>query len=195
MNTLHKLLAVSAVSLLTACSGAPERGTIGSGDPEVTEDTAPGIGGGSAGQQEGVEVLPAGGTQVDGQDISEGQTLTDEMKMVDVDTLYEPVIYFGYDQYELDDQATDIVRHHADILMANPTQIVILNGHTDERGTPEYNLALGERRAKAVAEAMMLFGVAADRIEVISFGEEKPADARSNEAAWQKNRRVEIVIQ
>ena len=193
MNNLHKLFAVSAVALLTACSGTPERGAVGTGDPEVTEDTAPGIGSAGGQQQDGVEVLPAGGSQVDGQDISSGQNI-DDMKMMDVDAIHEPVIYFGYDQYELDDESTEIVRHHADILMANPTQIVILNGHTDERGTPEYNLALGERRAKSVAQAMMLFGVAAERIEVISFGEEKPADARSNETAWQLNRRVEIVI-
>ncbi len=194
MNKLQTLFAIAMVSLLTACSSTPDRGgDSGQGDPEVGQDTAPGLG--SDQGMGGVEVLPVGGEGAGaaGQDIGAGQNM-DMMQMIDVDSIYEPVIYFGYDQYELDDKGTNNVRYHADILMANPGQKVVLNGHTDERGTPEYNLALGEKRAKAVAQAMMLFGVDQSRIEVISFGEEQPEDPRSNEEAWQKNRRVEIII-
>ncbi len=192
MHNLSKLFAVSTLALLTACSSSPERGGDVGGDPDVTQDTAPGIGG--EGDTNGVEVLPAdtqGG--IEGQDIQQGQDL-DEMKMVDVDSIYAPVIYFDYDQYELSDDATTNVRYHADLLLANPQQKVILQGHTDERGTPEYNLALGEKRAKSVEQAMMLFGIQQDRIEVISFGEEQPEMLGSNEEAWAKNRRVEIII-
>jgi len=194
MNKLQTLFAIATVSLLTACSSTPDRGgDAGTGDPDVTQDTAPGLAGSDA--QGGVEVIPADADKAgtEGQDIGAGQNL-DSMQMVDVDTIFEPVIYFGYDQYELDEKGTDNIRYHADILMANPQQKVTLNGHTDERGTPEYNLALGEKRAKAVEQAMMLFGVDQSRIEVVSFGEEQPEDLRSNEEAWQKNRRVEIII-
>ncbi|BCN93600.1 peptidoglycan-associated lipoprotein [Thiomicrorhabdus immobilis] len=190
MHTLQKLFSIAAISLLAACSSTPDKAGSGMNDPEVTTDTAPGVGGDSA---NGVEVIPASGSQAGGENLGTGQSL-DEMKMVDVDSIYPPIIYFKYDQYDLDDKATDIVRYHADILMANPKQKVVLKGHTDERGTPEYNLALGEKRAQAVAQAMMLFGVQQERIEVVSFGEEQPEDVQSNEIAWQKNRRVEIVI-
>lgn len=192
MHTLLKLFSVAAISLLTACSSTPDKGGAGTNDPEVTTDTAPGVGQNN-GSENGVEVIPANGTQTSGENLGTGQSL-DEMKMIDVDSIYPPIIYFKYDQSDLDDKATDVVRYHADILMTNPNQKVILKGHTDERGTPEYNLALGEKRAQAVAQAMMLFGVEQSRIEVISFGEEQPEDIESNEIAWQKNRRVEIVI-
>lgn len=192
MHTLHKVLSIAAISLLTACSSAPERVSDGTNDPEVTTDTAPGIG--ETGQTDsGIEVLPANGVNGAAGELVEGQTL-DDMKMTDVDSIYEPIIYFKYDQYELDDEGTEVVRYHANILLQNPSQKLVLKGHTDERGTPEYNLALGEKRAKAVEQAMMLFGVEQNRIDVVSFGEEQPAVAESNELAWQKNRRVEIVI-
>ncbi|WP_029407752.1 peptidoglycan-associated lipoprotein Pal [Thiomicrorhabdus sp. Milos-T2] len=193
MHTLLKLFSVAAISLLAACSSTPDKGGVGTNDQEVTTDTAPGVGQKDTGSENGVEVIPANGSQTSGENLGSGQSL-DEMKMIDVDSIYPPIIYFKYDQYDLDDKATDVVRYHADILMANPNQKVVLKGHTDERGTPEYNLALGEKRAQAVAQAMMLFGVEQNRIEVISFGEEQPEDIQSNEIAWQKNRRVEIVI-
>lgn len=192
MKKLQALFAISALSLLTACSSTPDRNSGGSAgsDKEVTQDTAPGIG--EDGQ--GVEVISADGKGgSNGQDIGSGANI-DNMSMVDVNSIYEPVVYFAYDQYELDEEGTKNVRYHSDILTTNPSMQVTLNGHTDERGTPEYNLALGEKRAKAVAQAMMLFGVEERRIEVVSFGEEQPEVAESSEAAWQKNRRVEIII-
>jgi peptidoglycan-associated lipoprotein len=195
MKKLPIILAVSASVLLSACSSTPDRSPGQGSDSEVSKDTAPGLGGSSGNQgQESVEVIGAGqgGSGMAGQDISSPSG--SDMRMVDVNTIYEPVIYFAYDQFELDQEGTDNVRYHADILMANPRQKVTLSGHTDERGTPEYNLALGEKRAKSVAQAMMLFGIEESRIEVLSLGEEQPADAASNETAWQKNRRVEIII-
>lgn len=202
MHKLKLALGFTTLSLLTACSSSPDR-EPGQGERDVIEDTAPGLEGSKAGK-DGVEVLPAGdGASVDGKQIGQGQNLggdnlsgqdLDNMKMVDVDSIFEPVIYFPYDQYELDETGLKNARYQADILAANPNQIVILNGHTDERGTPEYNLALGEKRAKAVEQALMLYGISQSRIEVVSFGEEQPAEVGSNEAAWQKNRRVEIVI-
>ncbi len=195
MNKLSALIMMGSLSLLTACSSTPDRGpgSAGKGDSEVTTDTAPGIGDkGANGEQ--VEVLPAGqGGDPSGQSIDGGKSL-DQMSMVDVDTIYEPIIYFAYDQYELDEEGTKNVRYHADILVANPGKTLILNGHTDERGTSEYNLALGEKRAKAVAQAMMLFGVSENRINIVSYGEEQPEMTGSDEASWAKNRRVEIVI-
>ena len=193
MNNLKLLFGIATISLLSACSSAPERGGEMGTDNEVFTDTAPGLEGSEI-EKGGVEVLPADASgQVGGQQIDDGQKL-DDMQMIDVDSIYEPVIYFAYDQYELNDAGLKDARYQADLLAANPSQIVILNGHTDERGTPEYNLALGEKRAKSVEQALMLYGVSQNRIEVISFGEEQPAEIGNDEAAWQKNRRVNIVI-
>ena len=188
MNHLKSLFTFAIVASLTACSSSPERGAGDVSDAEVTSDTAPGINGDAM----SVEVLSAnGGLSSDGS--SMGQSL-DGMNMVDVAELYEPVIYFDYDQYELDDKTTEIVKFYAQEMMAMPNQKVVLKGHTDERGTPEYNLALGEKRAKTVAQALVLFGITESRIDVVSFGEEQPAVSGSDENAWQKNRRVELVI-
>ena len=77
--------------------------------------------------------------------------------------------------------------------MANPTQRITLEGNTDERGAPEYNIALGEQRAKSVASMMKVQGVSDSQLNVVSYGEEKPATIGNEESAWEKNRRTEIV--
>ena len=188
MNQLKSLFALVMVSALTACSGTPVMQSGEVTDSEVTSDTAPGV----KDDAISVEVLAANAGLVEKSD-SMGQSL-DDMKMVDITELHEPVIYFGYDQYELDDASTEVVKFYAQEMQANPKQKVVLKGHTDERGTPEYNLALGEKRAKTVAQAMMLFGIKESRIDIVSFGEEQPAVSGSNDNAWQKNRRVELAI-
>lgn len=104
----------------------------------------------------------------------------------------ERVVYFDFDSADLSDEAQRIIRAHADYLVNNPGVRVRLEGHTDERGTREYNIALGERRAKSVERAMLLRGVSRSQLQVISYGEENPVDLGSNESAWAKNRRVVI---
>ncbi len=100
-------------------------------------------------------------------------------------------IYFGYDQDLIDSEYTEMLRLHAERMVAE-NRSVTLEGHADERGTPEYNLALGERRAKAVAQLLKTFGVSDSQIEVVSFGEESPAMSGHDESSWAKNRRVEL---
>lgn len=107
----------------------------------------------------------------------------------------ERTIYFEFDSAELSNEAREIIRAHADYLVANPGVRVRLEGHTDERGTREYNIALGERRAKSVERAMLLRGVSRSQLRVVSYGEENPVDLGHNEAAWAKNRRVVVAYQ
>ncbi len=102
------------------------------------------------------------------------------------------VYYFDFDQATLSAETRDALNVAASIL-SKTNNSIRLEGHADERGTREYNLALGERRAKAIANYLSLQGVSSSRIEVISYGEEKPVNASSNESAWAKNRRVELV--
>ncbi|GAB4164718.1 MAG: peptidoglycan-associated lipoprotein Pal [Geothermobacteraceae bacterium] len=101
-------------------------------------------------------------------------------------------IHFDFDQFTLSPEARDILAANAALLNANPGLKVRIEGHCDERGSDEYNLALGERRAVAARDYLVSLGVAADRLSTISYGEEMPLDAGHDEAAWAKNRRAEF---
>lgn len=106
--------------------------------------------------------------------------------------LGERLVFFAYDQSAVTDDHLPVVLAHADYLIANPSSRVILEGHADERGSNEYNLALGQRRADAVRDIMLANGVQQSQIETLSFGEEQPRELGSDESAWAQNRRVEI---
>lgn len=103
------------------------------------------------------------------------------------------VVRFAYDASTLDEEATRIVQENARYLLDNPNAKIRIEGHADERGTREYNLALGERRAKAVAKALKALGISPDRIETRSWGEERPVAMAHDESAWAQNRRDEFI--
>jgi peptidoglycan-associated lipoprotein len=106
--------------------------------------------------------------------------------------LAKRIIYFIYDSNEVQPEYVLVITNHANYLAANKGKTVVLEGHADERGSPEYNIALGEQRAQSVAQLMKLQGVSDRQIQIISFGEEKAAVSGHDETAWQQNRRVEI---
>ncbi|MBE9515854.1 MAG: peptidoglycan-associated lipoprotein Pal [Proteobacteria bacterium] len=112
---------------------------------------------------------------------------------LDGDLLSETRVHFEFDSASLTDEGRRIIEAHTAHLINNANVMVTLEGHADERGTREYNLALGERRAKAVARMMRVLGVNSERIKVTSYGEEKPVDNGHDESAWRLNRRVEII--
>jgi peptidoglycan-associated lipoprotein len=103
------------------------------------------------------------------------------------------IVYFAYDSSELTDADRPVVEAHGRYLADNPGAAVTLEGHADERGSREYNIALGERRAIAVRQLMTLLGASGSQIRVVSYGEERPAAEGHDESAWSVNRRVEIV--
>lgn len=102
------------------------------------------------------------------------------------------IVYFDYDRAEIKSEYLGLITAHARFLSADPARRVRLEGHADERGTREYNIGLGERRAQAVRRALLLQGVADGQITTISYGEERPAVAGSDETAYSRNRRVEL---
>lgn len=102
--------------------------------------------------------------------------------------------FFGLDSSDLDDDGRAIVTANAAILKKYPTWVISIEGHCDERGTPEYNLALGERRAVSVRTYLVSLGVSPDRLRTVSYGKEFPFDAGHTEDAWSKNRRAHFVI-
>ena len=104
------------------------------------------------------------------------------------------VVYFEYDSFSLDPEAETRLRTKAAIMRANPTVALRVEGHADERGSTEYNIALGQRRAEAVRTFLSGYGVPTDRVSTFSFGKERPAVQGSTEEAWAQNRRAEFAI-
>ena len=103
------------------------------------------------------------------------------------------IVYFGFDKYDVTSEYAQLLDAHAAFLRANPSVRITIEGHADERGTPEYNIALGERRANAVKMYLQGKGVSADQLSIVSYGKEKPAVLGHDEAAYAKNRRAVLV--
>jgi peptidoglycan-associated lipoprotein len=134
----------------------------------------------------------SGAGNIERHDYKLGQPVTeDDLQVVQADLR---VIYFGYDSYSLSDEAEEDLQYNTAILKKTPEVKVVAEGHCDERGTAEYNLALGERRAQAVADYLVTLGVDEKRLSTVSYGSELPVDPDHNEEAWRKNRRVYLRV-
>lgn len=123
---------------------------------------------------------------------------SDELSAKDIDAInrdspFQPIFY-GLDQSELDAAGQQVLNVNAEILKKYPTWVITIEGHADERGTAEYNLALGERRALAARNYLVSLGIPADRLRTVSYGKEFPFDPGHDEAAWSKNRRAHFVV-
>lgn len=168
-------IAAAALALLAACSSTPQADP----PPVVSTGSGSGQGAGAAGQGAGQSVV----TQVNAD-----QAGLDAAGPAGVGR----VIYFDYDSFSIKPEYQALVDQHARFLQASRQRSVMLDGHTDERGSREYNLALGQKRAEAVRRALTLVGVQDAQVEAVSFGEEKPAAAGNSEDSHAQNRRVEI---
>ena len=136
-----------------------------------------------------------GGTTIEEVAPSTEETMTgDERSEMERDLALIQVIYFDYDRAEIRPDGREAIRKNADLLRKWTDWTVTLEGHCDERGTNEYNLALGERRAKAAQRALEAEGIASSRIRTISYGEERPADPGHTETSWSRNRRAEFRV-
>ncbi len=107
--------------------------------------------------------------------------------------LLERIFYFEFDRSELNASDLEALQVHAEVLRDNPSRRIVIEGHCDERGTREYNLALGERRADAVRSFLTAAGIAGSRIEMVSYGEERPDDPGQGESSWARNRRAVMI--
>ncbi len=107
--------------------------------------------------------------------------------------LSERSIYFDLDRYEVREEYRALLAEHAKFLKENPNYLMLIQGNTDERGSSEYNLSLGQKRANAVARVFLLLGVAESQLESVSLGKEKPRALGHNEAAWAENRRADLL--
>jgi peptidoglycan-associated lipoprotein len=179
MKTLSKLLlVVLAAVLISAC------GTKGPVKPE----------GGGAAVEDRTGAAGAEGAEGASARALPGQTGIEASALDDpASPLSKRIIYFDYDQSDISPEYRAIIEAHAQFLASNPNVSVVLEGNTDERGSREYNIGLGERRAEAVRRLLMFQGASDQQIRTVSYGEERPAAMGHDEAAWQENRRVVLV--
>jgi peptidoglycan-associated lipoprotein len=180
------LFAVSAL-FLSACSDEEKDASLTDG----TQNATSGINDASTNGLNGTSGMNGSGMSGDGDYAS---TLGPEFNDPS-NPLSKRTVYFMLDSSEVMPDFIPVIAAHAQYLIANPAQKITLEGNTDERGSPEYNIALGEQRAKSVAGMMKVQGVSENQLNIVSYGEEKPAAFGSDESAWEKNRRVEIVYQ
>ncbi|MEO5357518.1 MAG: peptidoglycan-associated lipoprotein Pal [Nitrospirae bacterium YQR-1] len=132
------------------------------------------------------------GINIDKEGIS-GKSLTDEQIKTLMQTVFTDV-HFAYNKYDILDEDKQSLRAKADWLLKNPAITILIEGHCDDRGSSEYNLALGDQRAQSVASYLVSLGVAAERMETISFGKEKPLCTEQNDNCWNANRRAHFVL-
>jgi len=185
LNKTHLVLAMMAV-LATGCSSTDEEGSLADGSQSGADASTSGYNDGSmAGSQFG---------SGNGYNSGSGSNLGPEFSDPN-NPLSKQVIYFELDSSQIKQEYVPVVAAHAQYLASHPNQHVILSGHADERGSSEYNIALGEQRAKSVERMMRSQGVTGGQLEIVSYGEEKPAVSGSGESAWQMNRRVEVGYQ
>ena len=182
---MNKIFSVAIVALLIAllagCASTPRDQYL---DTSESSDSA------TTGTTSGISSADAdSGTALDGTTTSTGDGLSKE------DLLKQTVVYFEFDSSKLDDFAKAVVSAHAEYVGQRPNIQLRLVGHTDERGSREYNLALGDRRSASVSKWFQALQVDDARISTVSMGEEQPASIGHDEEAWQLNRRVEIIYQ
>ena len=122
-----------------------------------------------------------------------GNIAVSELDAETAKRLQQLVVYFDYDQADIKPEYNQMLAAHGQFLSKNAAATLRLEGNTDERGSREYNIGLGERRAQSVRRALMLQGASANQLTTVSYGEERPASTGSNEEAWRLNRRVELV--
>lgn len=170
-KVLKGLAVVLPMFTLAACSSTTSNGTTDSMPPEMTESSTSTL------------VTP----------VKPGQDNFTEEEIRNNQLRQSHTVLFTYDTFSVLPQYEDVLDAHAQFLLENPKVIVVVEGHTDERGTPEYNISLGERRANAVARYLQALGVPASQMNIVSYGEEKPLVLGHTEEDYKKNRRAVLI--
>jgi len=186
MITRHSMAALAlaaAAALLSACGSTTD----------LTDKGAP------VESRKATPVTPGGGTAASGANASgtpQSRVATVDLAKNTAATMTaapsQRIVYFDFDSFVIKDEFKPVLEGHAKALVAARSKKLTIEGHTDERGGSEYNLALGQKRAEAVAKSLELLGVNDNQVEAVSFGKERPADNGHDEAAWAKNRRAEL---
>ena len=189
MNKMIKLFLLTfAASAMVACSTTSDQVVDESVPEEVIEETV---------VEETVEAQPEASTETEASTAGTDSLATFSRSAINDPSspLNQKIIYFDFDQSSILPEYMEVVNNHAQYLSDYPDIKVRLEGHADERGSREYNIALGERRAESVRRLLLLQGVGANQVSMISYGEELPAALAHDEESWALNRRVELVYE
>jgi peptidoglycan-associated lipoprotein len=182
-SLINKLyLLVGVVIFVTACATTQENLIQDDG----TQTDGSGVG-------DGTMIISEDDVGASASAISDEQMTAQEMLEQSDSVLANRTIYFEFDSAKLSDETLSILEAHGDFIAGNGNVDVRLEGHTDERGSREYNIALGDRRAQSVRRVLLVQGASTDQIDTVSYGEEQPAMSGHTEEAWNDNRRVELI--
>ncbi|MFQ3251323.1 MAG: peptidoglycan-associated lipoprotein [Glaciecola sp.] len=187
-NTLKTLMIVLPLVTLAACKSGPTEAEIeaeANRAAEVAAQQAADAKAAAEAEAKRVELAKA----------AEMKRLKDLKEEEKSKLMNQNVVYFDFDRASIKSDFHSVLDMHAAFLVKNPGQSIVIEGHTDNRGTPEYNIALGERRAKSVETYLMNAGVSSSQVSVVSYGEEKPAVQGGSEYAFAQNRRGVVVYQ
>ncbi len=192
MNRL--LLSTIAVAVLAACSGNPQPATPGAGGPTFPGAIGSGSSAGPA-QRSPSKPIETPPPIVSNPGPVTGSPLgaTGSVENINDNSPLKPV-FFQYDSDTLDEAARKALSDNAAVLQTNASWVVTVEGHCDERGTPEYNLALGDRRALAAKNYLQSLGVSGERLKTVTYGKEFPFDPAHQESAWSQNRRAHFML-
>ena len=198
MSVLNQIkpwvIAAILAIFVSSCASTQEEVIIEDGAPEDGQSqTETGIvddGSGSGADATGLDGTDSG----DGSAIDDGMPMTAvEMLEKDDGALSNRTIYFEFDSAKLTSESIEILETHGNFVAGHGEVSVRLEGHADERGSREYNIALGDRRAQSVRRVLMFQGASSDQVETVSYGEEQPIMSGHDEESWDKNRRVELI--
>lgn len=177
LNKLFKaMLVVLPIMALSACSSTSD---------SETDATS------SMGGSESSEMTSGSGVETGG--VAPVLTPEEQQRLKYQELRKEHIIYFDFDRSSVSSEFSEVLNAHGEYLVEHPNVRVMIEGHADERGTPEYNIALGERRAKAVAKYLQSMGVSPSQMSIVSYGEEKPLDFSRTDDGFAKNRRAVLV--
>ena len=195
---LHRLIALVAVAFfIAACETASQTTADSSGESSsstAASSASTTASSGSSGSSGSSSSSASSSGSASSSSSSSSNGMTDKVSAEEALAAIGNTVYFAFDSSALNAETEGTLMRQAAFLSANPALTVTIEGHCDERGTREYNLALGERRATAARDFLLAQGVDSARIRTISYGKERPAVAGSNESAWAKNRRAATVI-
>jgi peptidoglycan-associated lipoprotein len=189
------LLVTLIVAFVSACTTTQEEMSPGGDGAPVVDESQSGSSGTFGSDSDGAEA-----TGLDGADGGDGTAIVDYGAMNAMEQLNRTdgelanrTVYFEYDSAKLTSESIAILETHGNFIAGNGEVKVRLEGHGDERGSREYNIALGDRRAQSVRRVLLFQGASSDQVETVSYGEEKPMESGHDDAAWSKNRRVELI--
>ena len=185
--TRSALALAAALALLAGCETTPSTATTAAAPVETRSVGAAGAGAAGAG---GASAGATPQSKVATVDLARPQGGAAGTALLAAPT--QRIVYFDFDSFVIKDDYKALIDGHAKALTGNPGKRMVIEGHTDERGGREYNLALGQKRAEAVVRTLTLLGATDKQLEAVSFGEERPAATGADESAWARNRRAEL---